>query len=59
MTIATCVEDLRQLAKQCVPFAHSVHFVAEGVITESGTPENIFSRPESEPLTSFIRTVTH
>jgi len=39
--------------------AHSVHFVADGVIMESGTPEKIFGRPESDRLTSFIRTVTH
>lgn len=34
----------------------SVHFVADGVIMESGTPDTIFGKSESDRLTSFIRT---
>lgn len=39
--------------------ADRIHFVCDGILMESGTPEEIFSQPKSERLASFIRTVSH
>ena len=39
--------------------ADRIHFVCDGVLMESGTPDEIFARPKSERLASFIRTVSH
>ena len=36
-----------------------VHFVADGVIVESGPPKRIFDAPESGRLKSFIRAILH
>lgn len=38
--------------------ANTIHFVCEGIVMESGAPEEIFGRPKSERLTNFIRTVS-
>jgi ABC-type histidine transport system ATPase subunit len=37
--------------------ADRVHFVVDGVITESGTPEEIFDAPRSPRLADFIQSV--
>ena len=39
--------------------AKDIHFICDGVVMESGTPEEIFGSPKSERLTNFIRTVSH
>lgn len=39
--------------------ADRIHFVCDGRIMESGTPDEIFVRPKSERLANFIRTVSH
>jgi ABC-type polar amino acid transport system ATPase subunit len=39
--------------------ADRIHFVCDGILMESGTPEEIFARPKSERLANFIRTVSH
>jgi ABC-type histidine transport system ATPase subunit len=39
--------------------ADRVHFVSEGVIEESGTPEAVFDAPRSERLRSFIQSILH
>ena len=39
--------------------ADRIHFVCDGVLMESGTPDEIFARPKSERLANFIRTVSH
>lgn len=37
--------------------ADKVHFVCNGIIEESGTPDEIFERPRSERLQTFIKSV--
>jgi ABC-type histidine transport system ATPase subunit len=39
--------------------ADRVHFVADGVIAESGSPDEIFDAPKSERLKQFIRSILH
>ena len=39
--------------------ADSVHFVDGGLIAESGRPDRIFGRPETERLRTFIRAILH
>ncbi len=39
--------------------AHSVYFVANGVIMESGPPDEIFNNPQAERLRSFIGAIMH
>ena len=39
--------------------AGMVHFVADGVIMESGPPKRIFDAPESSRLKSFINAILH
>ncbi|MEA3536518.1 amino acid ABC transporter ATP-binding protein [Rhizobium sp. CC-YZS058] len=37
--------------------ASRIHFICDGTILESGTPEQIFEAPTSERLASFIRSI--
>jgi ABC-type histidine transport system ATPase subunit len=39
--------------------ADTVHFVCDGVVEESGTPEAIFDAPQSVRLKSFIDSILH
>ncbi len=39
--------------------ADVIHFVADGVILESGPPERIFDNPENTRLSAFIRSILH
>jgi ABC-type polar amino acid transport system ATPase subunit len=39
--------------------ADVIHFIADGVILESGPPERIFDNPENSRLTGFIRSILH
>ncbi|SNB79426.1 polar amino acid transport system ATP-binding protein [Arboricoccus pini] len=39
--------------------ADRVHFVAEGIVVESGTPERVFDAPESDRLKGFISSILH
>lgn len=39
--------------------ADRIHFVCDGVLMESGAPDDIFERPSSLRLANFIRTVSH
>lgn len=39
--------------------AKDIHFICDGVIMESGSPDQIFNNPRSERLANFIRTVGH
>jgi ABC-type histidine transport system ATPase subunit len=39
--------------------ADRVHFVADGVIAESGSPDEIFDSPKNERLKQFIRSILH
>jgi len=39
--------------------ADIIHFIADGVILESGPPDRIFDAPESSRLTGFIRSILH
>lgn len=43
-------------AKRC---AHFVYFVANGLIAESGLPDQIFNHPQTERLRSFIGAIMH
>jgi ABC-type polar amino acid transport system ATPase subunit len=39
--------------------ADVIHFIADGVILESGPPARIFDNPENARLTGFIRSILH
>jgi ABC-type polar amino acid transport system ATPase subunit len=39
--------------------ADVVHFIADGVIVESGPPEQIFDNPQNRRLSGFIRSILH
>ncbi len=39
--------------------ADLIHFISDGRIVESGSPEQIFDRPENDRLAGFIRSILH